>query len=77
MAILHSVLNTVDAASVQTPVYHSAVVFAAANVDILRLVDHVRWELIDWDGPLSVSCSFPSVARFLDTVKLVFGLVLC
>jgi len=45
-------------------------------VDVLRLVDHVLRNLVGWDGPLSVSCSFPSVARFLDAIKLVLGLVL-
>ena len=68
----------VVATFVQTPVDHAAIIFAAADVDVLRLVDHIDplISLLGWDGPLSVSCSFPAVARFLDAVELVLGLIL-
>ena len=41
LAFVHSVLDAVDSTFVETPIDHPAVIFTSANMDVLRLVDHV------------------------------------
>lgn len=76
LALLHSVLNAVDAAFVETAVDHPPIVFASTVLKVLRVVHEVLRKRVGWAGPLILSCSFPAADLFLDAVKLVLRLVL-